>query len=91
MPSIGRLVSATYSHFQKMDAHHCSLFLELIEYPYFTMALCDQALADPNVIKIPSKYERYRKSEHKPFDLKKLLYYAFKTVPLDSNNLKSVH
>jgi hypothetical protein len=85
------LVSQAYIHFQEMTTDACQQFMQLIKYPSFLIALCDQALADTDTSKVPQEYKHFRKSKHRPLTLQKLFFYVFKTLPLEPDNLENIY
>ncbi|KAK4516368.1 uncharacterized protein ATC70_011339 [Mucor velutinosus] len=89
--SVEDLVSQTYIHFQEMTTDASQQFMQIIKYPSFILALCDLALADADVSMVPEEHRHYRKQKHRPLTLQKLFLYAFKTLPLQPDNLESIY
>lgn len=85
------LVSQAYIYFQEMTTDSCQQFMQLIKYPSFLIALCDQAFADADISNVSKEYRVFRKTKHKPLTLQKLFFYVFKTLPLEPNNLENIY
>ncbi|KAI7900661.1 uncharacterized protein BX663DRAFT_439128 [Cokeromyces recurvatus] len=85
------LVKQTYKLFQRMDAESCQQLMQVIKYPTFLILLCDKALADTNIIKVPKEHQHYRNAPHVPLHLEKTFFYVLKTLPNDNNTLEGIY
>lgn len=65
-----------------MNTESCQQLMQIIKYPTFLIEICDKSLSDVDISNVDSKYRVYCSIPHTPLRLEKLLFYAFKTVPL---------
>ncbi|KAL9541151.1 hypothetical protein MBANPS3_009284 [Mucor bainieri] len=76
------VVSHTTTFFEKMSASDGSRFLDIIEYPSFIILLDDKMFGKCDHSRVPEEFKNFRRTQHIPLDLHKLMFYVFSVLPL---------